>query len=47
MVELVGIGVYIVIFNMMKFQILITFYTSSVQLLPTIVSDKQSLLSAT
>ena len=46
MVFPVGIDVYIIIFNMMKFQALRAFYSSSVQLLLTIPSGTQCALCA-
>ena len=46
MVDLVGIDVYIVTFNMMKFQTLRAFYASSIQLLSTIPSALQCTLCA-
>ena len=45
--DLVGIDVHIVMFNMMKFQTLRAFYSSSVQLLLTIPSAIQYTLGAT
>ena len=46
MVDLVGIEVYIFIFDMMKFQNLRAFNSSSIQLLLTIPSASQYLLCA-
>ena len=45
-IDLVGIDVYIVIFIMMKFQTLRAFYSSSVQILPTIPIATQCALCA-
>ena len=45
--DLVGIDIYIVIFNMMKFQTLKAFYSSPVQLLLTITSATQYPLCVT